>query len=1095
VSFRACIATVVLFAITLAAPGAAAQGDPSLPIETSILSLAHPDPKVREAAAEALGWIGPAAAPAASALTEALADPDLRQSASFGLGRIGPAAAPAVPALADVLADPDQDLRRIAAAALAGVATSLHDETAVTALGALRETQEALETHIDPEIREHAAAGRRAVRYLELQSWERVRRYVLNSIYAHSLYAFTIGAALIWLVFCLALFWLNPVALLRVNNVLRPFDFKLPDWLGGMTVSVRHLLLVGVLNHQPRVLDAWVSSHVAKARENFERKRTVEERSVHVPVPAHLGDETIPELKGQHLRRVFGAGTGRLLIWGEGGSGKTSIACQIGRWAMANAPDQRPAPYLMLPVLIERELDFEVGEEKDSFTETVRGDLETLMQARVGDDLLGALLERRRVLVIIDHLSEMTEAARRRVRPDVPDFPAAALIVTSRLEERLGDRPKATLQPMRVTGDYLFEFMGAYLRARGVREEFPDREFGLAGRQIADLVGERAVTVLLVKLYLDRLIEMKHRSGDLDKEIPESIPSLMLQYLNDINRAVLDEVRRDERAVHRDAEAVAWACLEERFRPGPASIDRSVISKLAAIEAANEMGRLAYLETRLRLIETVEPEREQVRFLLDPVGEYLAGLHLVRKHGKDATAWKFVLEGLDAGEGGFEAIRGFILALRDCCLYRPGDVPDFLGDELAKRGGLDLEKLREARRRERVSRYARQLFASDPDDRRVAAETLGRIGFGASDATPALVKVLEDEEREVRLAAVRALGGIGPGAVEAVPALLKRELKDSALKSWDADIRQEAAEALGQIGPQAVPALVEALEGEDGDARWIAASALGQMGPRAAEAVPALINVLKCPDVNARLAAASALDRIGPRGSEPVAALIDVLKGQHAEARQAAARALGEIGPGASEAVPALVKALQDEEDGVRLAAADALRWIGPGAAEAVPALIRALQDEEDGMRLAAAGALCQIKSFKILIADSDESSRRLLTHLLTQYGHQIEAIDDGLATVNAVRDNHYDLVLMEKSMPTMDGLEASILIRAMKGAKGSVPIIAVTASAMKGDDEQCFRAGMNEYLTKPIDRISLLESVTKWGGVMNSRSISCSED
>jgi hypothetical protein len=68
------------------------------------------------------------------------------------------------------------------------------------------------------------------------------------------------------------------------------------------------------------------------------------------------------------------------------------------------------------------------------------------------------------------------------------------------------------------------------------------------------------------------------------------------------------------------------------------------------------------------------------------VAEYLAGLHLVREHGQDETAWKAVLERLDACEGGLEAIRGFVLALRDCCLCRPGEVPDFLADELAKRG-------------------------------------------------------------------------------------------------------------------------------------------------------------------------------------------------------------------------------------------------------------------------------------------------------------------------------------------------------------------------------------------------------------------------
>ena len=838
-----------------AAFGALARIGPSAEpaVPALIEAVATRDIVNRRLGIETLERIGPAAVPA---LIEALADknPNARWAAARALGRVGPAAEPAVPVLIEALVDADPDVREAAARALGQIATLLRDSGAIGALGALREAHAALEHHTDPDVKQYAPLIRRALEYLQLNWWTTTRQDVFDWIETHPWSTSIIGAIPIWLAICFMIFWLSPATILKINQVLRPFDFKLPDKLGGMTISLRHLLLVGVLHHRPRVLDDWVSRHVGRARENFERKRTVEERSVHVPVPVHLDEATISELRGGDLRGVFGAGTGRLQIWGDGGSGKTSIACQIAGWAMADAPEQRPALHRMLPVLIERELDFEVGEGKDPFTETVRGDLETLIEARVGDDLLGALLERRRVLVIIDHLSEMTEATRRRVRPDVPDFPAAALIVTSRLEERLGDRPKAVLRPMRVTGDYLFEFMGAYLRARGVREEFPDREFGRAGTRIAELVGEREVTVLLVKLYLDRLIEMPRRGGDLDKEMPESIPSLMLQYLNDINRAIPDEVRCDERAVHRDAEAVAWACLEERFRPGLGSIDRSVVPKLAAVQAASEMERLAYLETRLRLIETVEPELEQVRFLLDPVAEYLAGLHLVREHGQDEAAWRSLLERLDAAEGGLEAIRGFILALRDCCLYRPDDVPDFLADELGWRGGLDPEKVSEARARESVARHAQQLKALDWRDRLVAAKALGMFGPVAVTALPALMTTLQDDEWPVREAAAYAVREIGPAAATAVPALIVA-LEDD---YWE--IRILAAQALGKIGPgamAAVPVLVSAFNGESRIASF-AKEALISIGP---PAVPALVKALE--DERLRKSASEVLAELG----------------------------------------------------------------------------------------------------------------------------------------------------------------------------------------------------------------------------------------
>jgi HEAT repeat protein len=860
------------------------------------------DPDVREEAVSALGWIGPAAEPAVPALIKAVADanPNVRRAAVSALGQIGPAAEPAVPVLIKALADPeDPDLRvgpldflnvrEAAAMALGTIATSLGDAHAIRALGVLQEAQAVLEGHPEKKVQEHAAAVRRAVNYLKLHWWMIIRKDAADRIEKHPYAASIIGAIPIWLALCFGIFWLSPATILKINDVLRPFSFKLPDWAGGITVSLRHLLLVGILNHRPRVLDAWVSCHVAKARKNFECKRTVEERSVHIPVPVHLDKETMSDLKGQDLRVVFATGTGRLLIWGEGGAGKTSIACRIARWAMEDAPEQRPAPHRMLPVLIERELDFEVGEKKDPFTETVRGDLEKLIEAQVGEDLLAALLKRRRVLVIVDHLSEMTDATRKRVRPDVPNFPAAALVVTSRLEERLGDVPKDLLKPLRVTGDYLFEFMGAYLKAWNVRELFPDREFGSAGARIAELVGERDVTVLLVKLYLDRLIAMKEKGGDIDQEMPGSIPALMLGYLNDINRAVPEDVRRDDRAVHRDVEALAWTCLEERFRPASARIDESATPALAAVNPEGVKERLNYLERRLRLIETVEPERNRVHFALDPVAEYLAGLHIVKRYRADAEAWQGFLARADAMPGDLEAIRGFLLAVRDCCLANEGEVgvPEFVPDELAERAGLDLERLRQARLQERIARYVHQLEATDPDDRRLAAEILGRIGPAAEPAVPALTAALMDANPSVR---------------------------------------HGAAVAVKRIGQAAVPALTAALADPDKSVRVAAADALGRLGPAAVPAVSALTAALADPDKRVRVAAAVAVKRIGQAA---VPALTAALADGNPDVREAAASALGGIG---QAAVPALTAALADGNPDARAAAAEVLRKIGLAA-------------------------------------------------------------------------------------------------------------------------------------------------------------------
>ena len=82
---------------------------------------------------------------------------------------------------------------------------------------------------------------------------------------------------------------------------------------------------------------------------------------------------------------------------------------------------------------------------------------------------------------------------------------------------------------------------------------------------------------------------------------------------------------------------------------------------------------------------------------------------------------------------------------------------------------------------------------------------------------------------------------------------------------------------------------------------------------------------------------------------------------------------------------------------------------------------------------------------------------------------------------MDAIRKWPYDLILMDVNMPEMDGLKATAAIRALPGARGQVPIIALTANAIKGDRERFLAAGMNGYISKPVDRRKLLAAIAKW--------------
>jgi CheY-like chemotaxis protein len=89
--------------------------------------------------------------------------------------------------------------------------------------------------------------------------------------------------------------------------------------------------------------------------------------------------------------------------------------------------------------------------------------------------------------------------------------------------------------------------------------------------------------------------------------------------------------------------------------------------------------------------------------------------------------------------------------------------------------------------------------------------------------------------------------------------------------------------------------------------------------------------------------------------------------------------------------------------------------------------------------------------------------------------------VQNGAEAVAAAAAGGFDLVLMDVQMPEVDGIEATRRIRALGGAAGRVPVIALTANALPGDEEACLGAGMDGYLTKPVDVLALNEALGRF--------------
>jgi CheY-like chemotaxis protein len=122
-------------------------------------------------------------------------------------------------------------------------------------------------------------------------------------------------------------------------------------------------------------------------------------------------------------------------------------------------------------------------------------------------------------------------------------------------------------------------------------------------------------------------------------------------------------------------------------------------------------------------------------------------------------------------------------------------------------------------------------------------------------------------------------------------------------------------------------------------------------------------------------------------------------------------------------------------------------------------------------------------RKLRILLAEDNAFNEMVAVSLLEKRGHSVKVVGNGQAAVEAVEKGTYDLVLMDVQMPEMDGLQATMAIRQREGtAGGHVPIVAMTARAMKGDREMCLKAGMDGYVSKPLRSAKLFESIESLG-------------
>jgi two-component system, sensor histidine kinase and response regulator len=126
-----------------------------------------------------------------------------------------------------------------------------------------------------------------------------------------------------------------------------------------------------------------------------------------------------------------------------------------------------------------------------------------------------------------------------------------------------------------------------------------------------------------------------------------------------------------------------------------------------------------------------------------------------------------------------------------------------------------------------------------------------------------------------------------------------------------------------------------------------------------------------------------------------------------------------------------------------------------------------------------------QVQPRRVLLVEDNEINRRVAVGMMRSRGHQVVIAENGQEAVNAIADQEFDVVLMDMQMPVMDGYEATAEIRKREHQTGGhIPIVAMTAEALKGDRERCLAAGMDDYVSKPIVPVDMYRAIERFPAI-----------
>jgi formylglycine-generating enzyme required for sulfatase activity len=605
-------------------------------------------------------------------------------------------------------------------------------------------------------------------------------------------------------------------------------------------------------------LDHWVQVNLTGWRQRFEARDEVRDRRIYVPLATEIRlanmdvdaagmRSVIRELRPEDIHSVVAQnGSQMLMIWEEGGAGKTSLALEIARWGL----DRKLAEHVMLPIL----LDPTPG--KGDLVEQVYAQLSHVDRS-IGMNDVRDLLIHRRLLVIIDHFSECTRRQREWLLEKCQPQDLDLVLLTSRLDEsrHFPGWMISKIQPQRLKGDQLLFFFDDYLARRTAKSAYAESpahlllpEDQVRTRDLLErMVGNKPITVLLAWMVIEKAIE-HIQDGRVDL-LPSSVPELMLDYVDRSSSAIPPEERSlagesgfivDAALLEEALKVLALAAHRQDDALKPQNFDLSLAQKTLSTSLHNDVlsrdinlqsAFLRYLDEKLNLLQRKggSPAKPEYRISLDPLADYLAALALLEgltntlppvDQLRNLEAWLDHLSGqlgrARADSDQRSQMRGFLSACRDVSKDWLTRLPDAIDPSLreqwnqiphrfAQLAGIDPLEERQLEARHLIRRHAGDLAWANPELRpkalaelsAYAREFAGSTQLGElEEAVDPVKNTLQKTSLPVRdrAAAAEALGLIGSHkAADALERMIGNDHEPSVA------VRRAAAEALGLI--------------------------------------------------------------------------------------------------------------------------------------------------------------------------------------------------------------------------------------------------------------------------------------------------------